>query len=154
MTLELIAILAVGGALGGMFLYLARGQAELRREILELRDETAKEFTSVRGEMAREFTSGTDGDGGHAREYRATREGVFEGFAAGEDEPAPAEKRRPSAPDRGAARPDMREDVPALPGGAPRSSSRRRASRRWARRTCWRAHRPTGRRFPTTRRDT
>lgn len=87
MTPELIAILSVGVALGGMFLYPARGQAGLRREILELRSETAKEFTSVRGEMAREFTSVREM--ADMRVSIARLEGVFEGFAAGRSEPPP-----------------------------------------------------------------
>ncbi len=93
MTPELIAILSVGVALGGMFLYLARGQAGLRREILELRSETAKEFTSVRGEMAREFTS-VRTEMADMRVSIARLEGVFEGFAAGRSEPPPPKDDR------------------------------------------------------------
>lgn len=93
MTPDLIVILSVGAALGGMFPYPAKGQAGLRRGILELGSETAKEFVSVRDKMARELASVRTETADMCVSI-ARLEGAFDGFAAGRMDPTPPKDDR------------------------------------------------------------
>ena len=62
MTPEVIAILGVGIALGGMILYIARGLNELRRDV-------ARDVAGLQNNIS------------DLRERMARLEGLFEGFA-------------------------------------------------------------------------
>ena len=82
MSAELIAILAVGGALGGAMLATMRG---LRVEIGDLRSEVRDvrgEVRDVRSEVrdVRSDVQDVRSDVGELRERMARLEGLFEGF--------------------------------------------------------------------------
>lgn len=73
MTPEVIAIVSVGVALGGMILYIARGQNELRRDVARDVAGLQNNIAELRETMHREIAD--------LRERMARLEGLFEGYA-------------------------------------------------------------------------
>lgn len=73
MTPEVIAIVSVGVALGGMILYIARGQNELRRDV-------ARDVAGLQNNIA-ELRETMHRESADLRERMARLEGLFEGFA-------------------------------------------------------------------------